>query len=86
MFPFRRELVDMATKCKKQLLQQCRPTSLLKLPTPVQIVVLGCLAALACRQSASVKDIVSVLLQAASSFKDAGMWLVACIHTRLLQL
>lgn len=80
-FPFRKELSDVAVKCKKQLIQQGRPTSLLKLPTAIQIVMIGCLTALALRQSDTVKDVVGILLQAATSFKDLGTILVA---TRVL--
>lgn len=76
-FPFRKELVDIAIKCKKQLLQQARPPVLLKLPTQVQIVVLGCVAAIALRRTDAAKDAIAVLLQAAASVKDAGVQFVA---------
>ena len=76
-FPFRKELSDIAIKCKEQLLQQARPPVLVKLPIQVQIVVLGCLAAMALRQSDVVKDVLAVLLQIAASFKDAGVRFVA---------
>ena len=68
---------DIAVKCKKQLLQQARPPLLVKLPIQVQIVVLGCLTAMALRQSDAIKDVMAVLLQIAASFKDAGVVFVA---------
>jgi hypothetical protein len=71
-FPFKREMANLANKCKLQLLNHGRPAYLVKLPVPVQIVVLNCLANFACQRPEAVEEVLTVLMQATSSYKDIG--------------